>query len=422
MAVKKNHVDRRISSLIEESLKYFRGVVVQGARQTGKSTIVGLLAERFGAKLVSLDRKEDRLTAIEDPRLFLSQIGKPAAIDEVQRAGNDLILAIKEEVDSSNDPGQYVLTGSSNFLTTPTISESLSGRIDLVTLWPFSQGEIDGQTSGFVYEAFRNWDNLIVAQKPSLKRADYVERIVKGCFPEALGLPGNIRQRWFEAYLETVLRREVAEAVDLRKFDSLQELARLMITTTGSELVLSNLVSKLSIDRKTLESYEPWIEAAFLVHRVPAWSRNITAKVINRPKIYAIDTGLAAALLGKDEVALSQYNDVSIGLLVETFVVNEIAKQLSWSQEHIKLHHYRDSKGLEVDIILESADAQVVAIEVKSKTLANSKDAHPISKVRDKLDSTGENFVGGIVFHTGDKRQPLGDRIISLPISDLWTS
>jgi len=415
------HTERRITTLLTESIKFFRGAVIQGARQTGKSTLVELLAKNIGAKIVTLDHKEDQAFAQQDPGQFLLQIGKPVIIDEVQRGGNQLILAIKQELDSSNLPGQYVLTGSSNFLTSPRISESLSGRIDIINLWPFSQGEIDNQNGNFIQKAFNEWESLIQIRKDSWEREKYIQRLVEGGYPEALRLPNHIRPRWFEAYLETVLRREILEASDLRKFDALQKLTRLLITTTGSEFVISNHASRLAIDRKTLESYTPWIEAAFLIHKIPAWSRNITAKVVKRPKLYAVDTGLAAALLGKGMEALKHYNDQSIGMLIETFVINELAKQLSWHPEKIKIYHYRDSKGLEIDAILESADGKVIAIEIKSKTLATTKDAHPISKVRDKLDSLGENFVGGIVLHTGDQRQILGDRIISLPISDLWT-
>jgi uncharacterized protein len=136
---------------------------------------------------------------------------------------------------------------------------------------------------------------------------------------------------------------------------------------------------------------------------------------------YSCDTGLAAAIVGKDVDALARLNDPSVGPLVESFVIAELAKQLTWSAVSARLHHLRDSDGLEIDAIIESADGRVVAVEVKASTVARSEDAAPMGSLRDKLDRVGEDFVAGIVFHTGDRRVRLGDRLVDLPIADLWT-
>lgn len=186
-------------------------------------------------------------------------------------------------------------------------------------------------------------------------------------------------------------------------------------------LVVTRLAERLGIDRATAETYEPWIETTFLVHRLPAWSRNVAAKVVRRPKLHACDTGLAAAILGKGPEALARLHDTSVGPLMETFVVNEIAKQLTWSDVSARLYHLRDRDGLEVDAVVEASDGRVLAIEVKSSTVARAADAAPMAKLRDRLDKVGSDFIAGIVFHAGDRRVTLGDRIFGLPIADLWT-
>lgn len=283
-----------------------------------------LLAEHRNAAMVTLDREEDLAAARDDPGLFLDALGTPAVIDEVQRAGDPLVLAIKQRLDSRRDPGQYVLTGSTNFLTTPALSESLAGRIDLITLWPLSQGAIDDGNDDSVDRAFRGTPGLLNhAAGGTPSRSDYLERICRGGFPEVQNQSERTRRRWFERYLETVLRREV------------------------------------------------------------------------------------------ESVA-------AVGPLVESFVVAEIAKQLTWCETSARLHHLRDRDGLEVNAVIEASDGRVVAVEVKSTTVPRPADAAPMAAVRDRLDRVGRDFVVGVVFHTGDRRVPLGDRLVRLPIVELW--
>lgn len=159
----------------------------------------------------------------------------------------------------------------------------------------------------------------------------------------------------------------------------------------------------------------------FLVHRVPAWSRSLTAKVVKRPKLYLTDTGVAANLLGKQTAALRRPTDPAAGPLFETFVVNELAKQLTWSETSARLSHFRDRDGMEVDIILEAADGRVLAVEVKATSTARPEDFRGLASVRDHLDRAGGEFVAGVVLHTGTRRLPFGDRLAALPAADVWS-
>jgi len=324
---------------------------------------------------------------------------------------------MKQRLDRSRSPGQYILTGSTNFLTTPAISESLAGRIDLITLWPLSMGELHQGQDDLIDRAFADHAGLTNHRGVTPTRDDYLQLLCRGGYPEPQAFNDRTRQRWFERYLETVLRREVESATDLRRLDSLQAMARLLLATTGSELVISRLAKQVGVNRATAEIYQPWIEAAFLVHRLPVWSRKVASRVVRRPKLHVVDTGLGAAIVGKNPASLARLNDPSVGPLVESFVIAE----LTWSQTSARLHHLRETDGLEIDAIIESLDGRVTAVEVKASTVPRPADAAPMATIRDRLDRVGDDFFGGIVFHTGQRRIKLGDRLIGLPIADLWT-
>lgn len=138
-------------------------------------------------------------------------------------------------------------------------------------------------------------------------------------------------------------------------------------------------------------------------------------------QIHACDTGLAAAIVGKTPSGLDRRSDTSTGPLMESFVAAELAKQLTWSSTSARLHHYRDRDQYEIDLIVEAADGRVVAVEVKSSTVARASDTRAIARMRDRLDQVGDDFVAGVVFHAGTTRTTLGDGLAGLPIADSWT-
>ncbi|MEZ0365165.1 ATP-binding protein [Mycobacterium sp. pUA109] len=414
-------IPRRALDVVEQSLAAFRVVVLHGARQTGKTTLARHFAERHNAAYVTLDRTDIADAMASDPVTYLSTSGTPLVIDEVQRVGEPLILAVKSAVDVNNRPGQYLLTGSTNFLTVPMIAETLAGRTDIVTLWPLSQGELTGGDDDFVDRAFADAESLLTHQGPTPARSAYFDALCLGGYPAAQGLGVRGRRRWFARYVQTVLQREIAVAADIRRADALMEMVRYFAATTAQELVLNTVAQRLGIDRSTVNTYEPWLETVFLVHRLPAWSRNLTAKVVKRPKLYIADTGIAANLLAKDASALQRVNDPASGALFETFVVNEIAKQCTWCETPVRMFHFRDSDGAEVDLVLEADDGRILAIEFKASTTPRSDDFRWLTLLRDRLDKVGGQFIAGFVLHTGTARLRFGDRMIALPAADVWT-
>lgn len=231
----------------------------------------------------------------------------------------------------------------------------------------------------------------------------------------------RMRRQWFESYVDTVLRHEIELVDDIRRFDALAGMIRYLAATTGQELVVGTLAETLRVDRATVDRYYPWLETVFLVHRVPSWGRNLTARVVKRPRVYVADTGIAANLMGKESRALQRPTDPAAGPLFETFIVNELRKQLSWSETSARLHYFRDRSGAEVDVVLEAADGRVVAVEIKSTSTPRPEDFRWLEFLRDRVDRAGGEFLVGVVLHTGERRLPFGDRMVALPASDMWT-
>ncbi|MGQ0465083.1 MAG: ATP-binding protein [Sporichthyaceae bacterium] len=395
--------------------------MVHGARQVGKSTLALQLADRIGATVATLDDEDARRAAENDPASFLAALGRPLVIDEVQRVGEPLVLAVKAAVDGDRRRGQFILTGSTNFLTVPTISESLAGRADFLTLWPLSQGELHGGVDGFVDRAFAGVGGLLAHSGVVIERDEYLERLCLGGYPDVLTIGERGRRRWFENYVATVLAREIETAGDIRRSDALAAMVRYFAATTAGELVLTTAAERLGIARATAAEYLPWLETAFIVHHLPAWSRNLTAKVVKRPKIHMVDTGVAANLLGRRPEGLRHPTEPATGPLFETFVVNEIAKQLTWSDTFARIYHFRDRDGTEVDAVLEADDGRVVAVETKATSTPRPEDFRGLAKLRDAVDRCGDRFVAGVLLHTGARRLQFGERLLALPAADVWT-
>ena len=414
-------IKRRLEEVVRESLDTFRVVVLHGARQSGKTTLVRAVAETLGGEYVTLDVARERLAAAADPETFLDQLRSPAVIDEIQRVGEPLVLAVKVLVDDDPRPGRVLLTGSTNFLSVPTISETLAGRIDLVTLWPFAQSEINGTAGDFVDRLFDEPERLTRSRTQTPSRDDYLALVCRGGFPEVGRIDPKARRRWFTRYVQTVIEREIKVAADLRRGDLLGRMVRLLAARTAQEHVASHVAESLGTDRATAETYRAWLQTVFLVHLVPAWSRNLASKVVHRPKLHMVDTGLAAALLGKDVAALRRPTDPMAGPLLETFVVGEIEKQIGWGDLPATIHHYRETGGIEVDIVIEAPDGRVCAIEVKTTVAPRPSDATGLAALRDRVDRVGSDFVQGVVLHTGTRRFTMGDRIVALPIADIWS-
>jgi hypothetical protein len=329
-----------------------------------------------------------------------------------------VILAVKARVDRDPSPGQFILTGSSRFLTFPRTSESLAGRVEIIDLWPLSQGEIHGTQERFVdrFLTYPEATRSAARVTPSVPRDHYWSSICAGGFPAILEAPRSSRSRWLGAYARTLTEREVLDVSRVRHPGQLPRLLRLVASSTARELNVNAVANDLQLPWATIDCYLTMLETLFVRHGLPPWSRDLTARVIRHRKAHMVDNGLAAFLLGVDERELADPLSKNVGQLTETFVVGEIARQITWSEERPILHHYRD-KAREVDLVLETADGRVAAIEVRAGTSVSGADLRALEYLRDRI---GERFVQGAILNTGAHVLSFGDRLSALPIASLW--
>jgi len=405
---------RESKDLVVTALADTRAVFILGARQVGKSTLAREIAEKdHPAQVVNLDEKAARDAALADPEGFIAGLHRPVLIDEVQRGSADLLLAIKSIVDEDLSPGQFLLTGSANVLSNKKVSDALTGRVEMIQLWPLAQAEIEGAGGNFV-------DSLFAASPPQVDgaprgREALAERIVAGGYPEARLRSGNRRARWFQSYLQTTFEKDLETITDAHKLDEMPRLLRFLASQAANLFVPSNLSRRLDLDHRTVASYVGMLETIYLVKRIPAWRPGLGQREIQTPKIYVVDSGLLLYLLGADEDRLMNDDQVT-GKALENFVAMEIVKHAEWSEIAPQVYHYRRGSD-EVDLVLENRAGEIAAIEVKGKVSLQRKDWRALEKLRDKRDS---DFKCGIVIHTGSQTVPLGDRLFAVPLSGLW--
>ncbi len=409
-------VDRHAFGLVEEALRYARVVLLLGPRQAGKSTLVSELAARGAvARTVTLDDHLTRQAALLDPTGFAAGLERGIAIDEVQRAP-DLLLAIKQIVDRDTSPGQFILTGSANVLTAPRILDALTGRTDVIVLWPLAQSEIEGSTGNLV-------DRLFSGAPPRISDAPigppaWVDRAILGGFPEVLvRAAGAPRSRWFESYLTSLVQRDLRDMSDAQKLSEIPRLIRVLASQATGVLVPDRVSQRVGLSTKTVQSYVRLLETVFVVRTVPAWRPGLSAREQLASKVFLGDTGLLAHMLGAQADRVATDPQVT-GKLFENFVATEIIKQLTWAERPVDLYHYRRDRR-EVDLVLEGHDGTVVAIEAKASASIGAGDRRALVDLRDAL---GDKFRVGLLLHTGAETVPLSERIWALPVSALWST
>jgi predicted AAA+ superfamily ATPase len=411
-------VPRHVTALLDECVRDFRVTILNGPRQAGKTTLLRQYHAALGGAFVTLDDATERSAARDDPVGYLAAMPRPLFVDEVQRAGNSFVLAIKAAVDRDPQRGGFVLSGSTRFLTVPTLSESLAGRAALVELWPFSVAERVGASADLLGRLYGDTDGILRESPRPVTRHEYMRLVCTGGFPEVVGRrSARSRALWFSSYLATVTQREVLDVARIRHVDLLPRMFRLLAALTGQEFNAAQLARDLGVDDDTVRAYLPLLESVYLVHLLPAWSRNPTAKVKRRPKVHLTDTGLAAWLLQQSADALARPGNSAAGSLLETFVVDELTKLCAVSEMEVGLFHYQDRDGREVDCVLETPAGRTVGIEVKASATVRAEDFRHLTFLRDRL---GGDFVAGVVFFTGERPVPFGDRLLALPVSMLW--
>jgi uncharacterized protein len=402
-------IRRHIEANLKAALADTPVVLLVGARQTGKST----LARTFVPKnrYVTLDDATTLASAKADPTAFVEQFDTLVAIDEVQRVP-ELFLAMKAVVDRRRRPGRFLLTGSANVLMIPRIADSLVGRMELLTLWPLSQGEIARHEEGFL-------DVLLGDRLPSaplrVGRMEIFDRVLRGGYPLAYRRDESRRRAWFGSYVTGVLQRDIRDLAHIEGLTALPRLLTLLAAQSSGLLNLASINNAVGISYTTLQRYMSLLQTTFLIRTVPAWSKNLGKRATKTPKLMFADTGLAASLLGFSHTRLETDQGVS-GQLFENFVTMELVKQASWHTKRPEVFHFRSQKGAEVDVVLE-VDGRIIGIEVKMAENLSGDDFRGLSILEDMV---GRRFHRGIVLYSGRRVVPFGQRLHAVPASTLW--
>lgn len=402
---------RRIESRIAEALEDTPVVLLAGPRQAGKTTLVRQLATG-GRRYLTLDDELTFLSAREDPNGMIRSLDR-AVIDEIQRAPQ-LLLAIKKSVDEDRRPGRFLLTGSANLMTLPTVADSLAGRMETLSLLPLSQSEIEGHATNWLDAAFAG--RLLEPGEPTFG-GDLVDRVLRGGYPEAVTRPTSRRRvTWARQYLDALIQRDVRDLSGIEKLDQLPRFLRALAQTAGQMCNYTQLGGQVGLDGKTAARYIGVFEQMYLLGRIDVWARNRLSRVVKTPKLQFIDSGLLATLLDvtADEI---QRDRARFGKVLETFVFGELLKHATSADGDYHLMYYRDADKFEVDVIAENAAGQLVGVEVKAAATVNGNDLRGLRKL---ATLAGEQFKLGVLLYDGAETLPLGDGIWAAPLSTLW--
>lgn len=408
-------IRRHIADQVREGLRDRPVILLNGARQTGKSTLVKWICKGRSISYLTLDDFTVLSAAKNDPAGFISGIEGPVAIDEVQRVP-ELLLAIKEAVDRERTPGRFLLTGSANVMFLPRLADTLVGRMEIIPLWPFSSGEINGRREGFIDALFS--ERLPAYGEQPVDRLKFFDDILTGGYPEALNQrSGRRRAEWFHSYIATLLQREVRDLARIEGLSEMPRLLSLVAARSGSLVSVSELSRSLGMPQMTLKRYVSLLRAVFIIQVLPAWSGNIGKRLIKTPKIFLNDTGLLGSLSGLNTDRLKRNPDLS-GTLLENYVMQELSKQQGWSRTSISLYYYRTAGGKKVDFVLQAADGRIAAIEVKAASTVWQSD---LKGIQDLADNVGKRFHRGVILYLGNRTVPFAENLHAVPVRSLWT-
>lgn len=330
---------RVLEELVRKAAKDYPVVTITGPRQSGKTMFCRAMFPR--KPYVSLEPLDQREFARADPRGFLSEYPEGAVIDEIQNAP-DLTSYIQGIVDDNPEPGRYVVTGSQHFGLTQSVNQSLAGRTAIIHLLPLSLDE----SVAFNFESDDLWQVIFRGGYPVI----YERK------PE----PGY----WLSNYLRTYIERDVRQLSNIGNLEAFSRFLALAAGRTAQELNYSGLGGDVGVSHNTVRAWTSVLEASFLAFRLPAWHPNLRKQLVKSPKLHFVDSGLVCHLLGIRSPDDLRHHPLR-GAIFESWVASEIYKHRVHRGEHAGMYHFRQSRGLEIDLVLQ-AGQDLIACEVKS--------------------------------------------------------
>lgn len=401
--VNRSTLPRLVTAALAERLRVMPAVVLTGARQTGKSTLVQDLGP--GRRYVSLDDLDAVEIARRDPQALLGG-AQPVTLDEVQREP-DLLHAVKRAIDQRRKPGQFLLTGSANLLLMRQVSESLAGRASYLTLWPLTRHEQRGLGRCGIWEELlaapdTDWLDLVAAQ-PDVPEP-WQELALRGGFPTPAAHMRTSRERaiWFEGYVRTYLERDLQ---DLSAISSLPDFRRLMRAASlrlGQLLNQSELARDVALPQPTVHRYLNLLETSYLLVRLPPYAVNRTKRLIKSPKLYWGDTGLAMHLSG---------GEAPTGAHLENLILHDLLAWRDARLDRAEISYWRTAGGEEVDLVIEDG-GKLLPIEIKASGRPRLADAAALRSFRREY---GEQARAGLLLHTGTAVEWLAPDVLAVP-------
>lgn len=338
-------IERSLTAKIRAYIRIFPIVTITGPRQSGKTTLLKYLLPRWS--YVSLEDPDNLLFAEEDARGFLETNQPPLIIDEAQKSPR-LFSYIQTKADRSNKAGQYILSGSQNFLLLEKISQSLSGRAGILTLMPLNFNELK-------------------AAEFALKEPELC--LFKGFYPAVWSQkinPGD----YYPSYVQTYLERDLRQIINIADLHLFQKFLKLCAGRTGQILNLTSFASDCGVSHNTIRSWISVLEASHIIFLLPPYFKNINKRLVKSPKLYFWDAGLASYLLGVENEKQIETHPLR-GALFETMMIAEILKNFLNIGKRASASFFRDKTGHEVDLLIEKAGGQK-AIEIKAGQTVNS--------------------------------------------------
>ncbi len=392
---------RTLESILSIALKTFPVVLLNGARQVGKSTIA---LENF-KNYLTFDDGELRLYAKENPKGFLKNLELPICLDEIQKVPT-LLEYIKIHIDTNRINGDFLLTGSSNVLDHKDSKDTLAGRLCELRLHPLSSKEKNDKPFENVIEKLINRDFKLSYKDYS---DEVITHILDGGYPEILELSGLAKDLWFTSYIATYIERDARDLADIRDIDSFIKFVNILATRSGTILNKSSLSNDIGIKDITTDNYLSIINRIYQASLLKPYFVNIGKQFVKSPKVFFNDTGVLCSLLrinSKEQLLSSSYS----GQIYETYVFCELQKHLSYLEQSSQIFHYRTNDKKEIDFIIE-VNNEILAIEIKQSSSVKKEDFKHIIDLQNKIDKK----CLGIVFYNGDIVVEFSDDLVAIP-------